>query len=155
MWFLRRTPLRRLHRMTPRWDCVGSTSNYLLRLFVVRGGVFVALNEQPCQLHAQFIFHDLRKKGGEIMITVKNIHGTGDSKGDWLEKWKAANGYRPSDSVHCCVQGCPYRATDGAHVMKDGSGKRQFIVPMCHSHNLKYDIELLVYNWANPMPVVP
>lgn len=89
------------------------------------------------------------------MITVRNIRGTSDSKGNWLERWKNENGYRPSDSVHCCVKDCPHRATDGAHVLKDGSGKHQFIVPMCHSHNLTYDVDLSVYNWAKPMPVVP
>lgn len=88
------------------------------------------------------------------MITVRNIRGTSDSQGAWLARWKEVNGKTPSESVHCCVQGCPHRATDGAHVTKSYTGMRQYIVPMCHSHNLTYDTDLSVYDWANPMPVV-
>lgn len=94
------------------------------------------------------------EKGGETMITVRNIHGTSDSHGTWLAKWKEKNGYNPSDNIHCCIHGCPHRATDGAHVIKSHTGMRQFIVPMCRSHNLTYNQDLLAYDWAKPMPVV-
>lgn len=88
------------------------------------------------------------------MIPVQCIRGTGDNNGHWLARWKEANGYSPSDTVHCCIQGCPHRAIDGAHVTKSYTGKRQFIVPMCRSHNQTYDKELMAYEWSNPMPVV-
>ena len=88
------------------------------------------------------------------MITVKNIHGTGENSGDWLKRWKMKNGYNSSSAIRCCVCGCGHTATDGAHVIVDGRGMRQFIVPMCHSHNLTYDVGLRAYDWSNPMSVV-
>ena len=89
------------------------------------------------------------------MINVQCMRGTSDStRSDaWLSLWKEANGYNPSDTVHCCVQGCPHRATDGAHVIKEYTGRRQFIVPMCHAHNTTYDVVQKVYDWTNPMAV--
>lgn len=86
-------------------------------------------------------------------MKVKNIRGTGDSSGSWLVKWKAANGYSPSDPIPCAVRGCTDRATDGAHVIKSYTGLQQFIVPMCHSHNLQYGKEFEICDWVNPIHV--
>lgn len=88
------------------------------------------------------------------MISIKNIKGTGDQDGSWLNAWRSYHGLRSNAHVDCCVKDCGETATDGAHVMVSGNGLKQFIVPMCHSHNLTYDVWFDAYNAASPMPVV-
>lgn len=86
------------------------------------------------------------------MTSVKNIRGTSDTRksqsllGEWMEYTGTTR--RP----HCAVVGCPHAATDGAHVIITESGLKQYIVPMCHSHNMTYDVELVVHGQI--MPVV-
>lgn len=85
---------------------------------------------------------------------VRNIRGTADNGGNWLDAWKEFKGINVSTSIHCGVYGCTKTATDGTHVIKTPTGLRQFIVPMCHGHNLTYDVDLHINDWATPMPVV-
>ncbi len=88
---------------------------------------------------------------------VRNIRGTSDSRRGtaWLLMWKDANGIPRSRRIACCVSGCSKQATVGAHVIKEYTGMRQFIVPMCQQHNLEYGKDLLVNAGITPMPVNP
>ena len=88
---------------------------------------------------------------------VHNIRGTSDSRCGtaWLNIWKNANGIPFSKRINCAVFGCTDTATVGAHVIKEYTGMRQYIVPMCQKHNLTYDRELLINAGIKPLPVNP
>ena len=88
---------------------------------------------------------------------VRNIRGTSDSRRNtaWLNMWKDANGIPYSKNIPCTVFGCSETATVGAHVIKEYTGMRQYIVPMCQRHNLMYDQELRINAHIKPMPVNP
>lgn len=66
-------------------------------------------------------------------IKVKNKHNTSDKIADgydsWLEFWEAETG---SSATVCARKGCG--ETDdlvGAHVIKSGSGSKEYITPLC------------------------
>ena len=86
---------------------------------------------------------------------VRNIRGTSDSRRDtaWLNMWKETNGIPYSKRINCSVFGCGETATVGAHIIKEYTGMRQYIVPMCQQHNLMYDQELRINANIKPMPV--
>ncbi len=90
-------------------------------------------------------------------MNVRNIRGTSNSNRAtaWLRLWKEANGIAPSKSIKCAVSGCTAIAEVGAHVIKDYTGMRQFIVPMCREHNLTYDGDLRINSSIAPLPVNP
>lgn len=90
-------------------------------------------------------------------MNVRNIRGTANStRGTaWLCLWKEASGIAPSKPIHCSVSGCTALAEVGAHVIKNYTGMRQFIVPMCHAHNQTYDVDLRINAGITPMPVNP
>ena len=90
-------------------------------------------------------------------MNVRNIRGTSNSSRGtaWLRLWKEANGIAPSKSIPCSVSGCTAIAEVGAHVIKDYTGMRQFIVPMCREHNFAYGVDLRINSGITPMPVNP
>ena len=74
---------------------------------------------------------------------VKNIRGTSNSRRSksWLELYRRQF---PFDNGKCAVVGCGQNATCGAHVIIDGNGRQEYILPMCQAHNLTYDTVLRV-----------
>lgn len=76
-------------------------------------------------------------------MRVKNIRGTSNSKRakSWLQIYRENF---PSDDGKCAVVNCGKRADCGAHVIIDGNGREEHILPMCQAHNLTYDKWLLV-----------
>lgn len=74
---------------------------------------------------------------------VKNINGSSDNKppkgfGNWIDAWRYFMGY---NDVDCACRGCGEKATDGAHVKKEGTEDNcWYIVPLCHKHNMKNSI---------------
>lgn len=89
-------------------------------------------------------------------MTVRNIRGTSSNNRSvaWLSMWKTFAGHSPSKRISCAIRGCTATAEAGAHVVKDYTGMRQYIVPMCREHNLQYGVDLPICEWAKPMPVV-
>ena len=94
-------------------------------------------------------------KGG-VAMTVRNIRGTSSSNRSvaWLSMWKTFAGHSPSKRIPCAIRGCTATAEVGAHVVKDYTGMRQYIVPMCREHNLQYGVDLPICKDVKPMPVV-
>ena len=78
------------------------------------------------------------------MIKVRNV-GTRPSSyrsDPMIDRWRDYNGIK--GGVRGCVYDCHAWATDGAHVTIEGRGKKQYIVPMCHKHNMQFGEEMLV-----------
>ena len=90
-------------------------------------------------------------------MTVRNIRGTSDSRRGtaWLRMWKETNGIAASTPIPCAVSRCTETATVGAHVVKQYTGMRQFIIPMCQHHNQTYGVELPINANITPLPVNP
>lgn len=56
-----------------------------------------------------------------------------DGCNTWIDFWEAKSGSkRPR---RCCIYGCLTKQTVGAHVRIVGETTKQYIVPMCPSHN--------------------
>jgi hypothetical protein len=92
-----------------------------------------------------------------VSMYVQNIRGTSDSRRGkaWLNMWKESNGIPPSKRIDCAIFGCTEAATVGAHVTKEYTGMKQYIVPMCQHHNLTYNQKLKINTGIIPMPVNP
>ena len=65
----------------------------------------------------------------------------------WLDYWGRRTG---KDAGMCHHSTCYRTATDGAHVQLVNGGSEWYIVPLCHSCNLKYGESLFVEG-----PLVP
>lgn len=85
---------------------------------------------------------------------VKCLNGTSKHpiSGGALAYWRNATGI--TSPIMCCVSGCCNTAVDGAHVIISNSGRmKQYIVPMCHAHNMDTANIHLVY--TTPIAVNP
>ena len=84
---------------------------------------------------------------------VRNINGSSDNKppegySSWIDAWSSLIG---CDNVNCACRDCEKRATDGAHVKKEGTGDNcWYIVPLCHKHNMDNGIIEVVENMLIP-----
>lgn len=94
-----------------------------------------------------------------MSIEVKNLKGTGKYKAynkgytSWKDYW-IANNNTGNKWFLCAVDGCNKTASDGAHVKKVGSVDNSwYILPMCHSHNMKED-EIFDVDESYLVPVV-
>lgn len=76
-----------------------------------------------------------------------NKEGTSDRPHS--ESWKRIyirhnNGNWPSK---CSCRWCSAEATDGAHMYcRDAENKKEYIVPLCHKHNMSNDELTLEFN---------
>lgn len=89
-----------------------------------------------------------------MVYTVKNINGTGSNASlpagyaSWIDFWEQQTG-KKADA--CKRIGCFNRQNlDGAHVQVEGHGNYWYIVPLCHSDNMKKEQQILVQG-----PLVP
>lgn len=82
-------------------------------------------------------------------MKVINVNGSQGShyRSLGITDWMARKGTSLKPS--CSVCGCNQRATDGAHVVKVGSGDRRwYMMPACHAHNMSSDELELKSDWA-------
>ena len=75
------------------------------------------------------------------MNTVKNLKGTGNltcSCGSWIKHWEK---FTSKKAKLCTATGCLSPATIGGHVIKcNSTDKDHYIIPLCHSCNMRIDI---------------
>lgn len=77
-------------------------------------------------------------------INVKNKKGTGDNTppygySSWLDFWEKKQGKK---ATKCEARYCTGRADVGGHVIKSGEGGKEYILPICYSHNNKSETEI-------------
>jgi hypothetical protein len=70
-------------------------------------------------------------------ISVKNKKGTSDQKPpvgytSWLDFWEKKKGKKATE---CEARYCNGNADLGGHVIKAGEGGKEYILPLCYSHN--------------------
>lgn len=83
-------------------------------------------------------------------IGWKNKGGTSDREapgGSWKSYWESQS--REQWPLLCCVENCRNFATDGAHMYCPSKDRREWIIPVCHFHNMQYDA---IYNLKNSTP---
>jgi hypothetical protein len=56
----------------------------------------------------------------------------------WINWWKDRRGLDENEEIECCVEGCSDIA-EGAHVIPMDKKKPVWILPLCHTHNMKPD----------------
>jgi hypothetical protein len=76
-------------------------------------------------------------------IDVKNKKGTSDKmppKGytSWLDFWEKTKGKK---ATTCEALSCTGKSEVGGHVIKVGEGGKEYILPICYSHNNKSESE--------------
>ena len=75
-------------------------------------------------------------------MRVKNINGTSDNTckcGSWLLHWIK---FSSSNRIPtCCAEASCINTKQllGAHVQKDGSDQKWYIIPLCAKHNTQKD----------------
>lgn len=72
-------------------------------------------------------------------IKVKNKKGTSDKTlpsgyTSWLDFWEKKKG---KEATICEAKGCSGGPDNGGHVIKSGEGSKEYILPICDSHNAK------------------
>ncbi len=77
-------------------------------------------------------------------IKVKNKKGTEDKRppteySSWLDFWEKKKG---KTAKVCEVKLCEESSDVGGHVIKDGEGGKEYILPICYSCNNKPDDEI-------------
>lgn len=85
-------------------------------------------------------------------IEVKNKKGTADNPPpsgykSWLEFWEKTKG---KTATKCEVLLCNGRPDVGGHVIKNGEGAKEYILPMCYSCNNKSENEIFKA-WENDL----
>lgn len=85
-------------------------------------------------------------------IEVKNKKGTADKDppsgyDSWLDFWEKKKG---SKATTCEVLACKGDPDVGGHVIKEGEGGKEYILPMCSSCNNKPDDEVFKA-WENDL----
>ncbi|MCK5134004.1 MAG: hypothetical protein KAR40_17880 [Candidatus Sabulitectum sp.] len=89
------------------------------------------------------------------MTEIRNKKGTAKPapKGysSWLEFWQNS---KPLPDGTCKVYSCSKQATDGAHVIINGLGGKEYILAMCHECNSKPEDEVMYTNDVYLVPVV-
>ncbi|MCU0359746.1 MAG: hypothetical protein MUF75_03350 [Bacteroidia bacterium] len=76
-------------------------------------------------------------------IKVKNKKGTSDKTppsgySSWLDFWEKKKGTK---ATRCEALSCSGKPDVGGHVIKDGEGGKEYILPLCFSHNNKSESE--------------
>jgi len=76
-------------------------------------------------------------------IKVKNKNGTADKNPpagytSWLDFWEKKKGKK---ATTCEALSCDRNADVGGHIIKSGEGGKEYILPICYSHNNKPDNE--------------
>ncbi|MGE0566579.1 MAG: hypothetical protein AB7O73_01405 [Bacteroidia bacterium] len=85
-------------------------------------------------------------------INVRNKKGTADKTPpdeytSWLDFWEKNKGKKATE---CEATLCYKKATVGGHVIKDGKGGKEYILPLCHFHNGQSEDE--IFNaWENDL----
>ncbi|RLD42180.1 MAG: hypothetical protein DRJ07_16140 [Bacteroidetes bacterium] len=77
-------------------------------------------------------------------IDVKNKKGTADKNSpveysSWLDFWEKKKGKKAST---CEAMRCNGKPDVGGHVIKSGEGGKEYILPLCYSHNNKPEDEV-------------
>jgi len=77
-------------------------------------------------------------------IDVKNKKGTGDKDPpagytSWLDFWEKKKGKK---ATICEAKSCSGNPDVGGHVIKSGEGSKEYILPLCYSHNNKSETEI-------------
>lgn len=70
-------------------------------------------------------------------IDVKNKKGTSSNTpppgySSWLDFWEKKKGKK---ATKCEAMSCSGNADVGGHVIKAGQGGKEYILPICYSHN--------------------
>lgn len=76
-------------------------------------------------------------------INVKNKKGTSNNNppvgfSSWLDFWETKKGKK---ATICEVKHCNGNPDVGGHVIKAGQGSKEYILPLCYSHNNKPETE--------------
>lgn len=76
-------------------------------------------------------------------IKVKNKKGTSRNPSpvgstSWLDHWEKIKGVKASS---CEALNCFGNADVGGHVIKSGEGGKEYILPICYSHNNRSETE--------------
>ncbi len=71
------------------------------------------------------------------LISVRNKEGTGDNDppstySSWIEFWEKGKKMEAEDYGEFF---CKNKAEVGGHVIKSGGGGKEYIIPICKSHN--------------------
>ena len=88
-------------------------------------------------------------------IDVKNKKGTAGNNPpsgytSWLDFWEKKKGKK---ATVCEARGCSENPDVGGHVIKAGQGGKEYILPICYSHNNKSESELY-QAWENDLVLV-
>ena len=85
-------------------------------------------------------------------MKVNNLNNTSGNKckcDSWLSHWEK---FAHRNKVFCSVHACVKMAEVGGHVQKHTSDNAWYIIPLCHSHNLK-DGELEIGDATVPLQI--
>ena len=85
-------------------------------------------------------------------IEVKNKNGTANKKSpsgysSWLDFWEKTKNKK---ATTCEALGCNGTPDVGAHVIKNGLGGKEFILPLCYSCNNQADTHIFKA-WENDL----
>ena len=85
-------------------------------------------------------------------IDVKNKKGTADNNPtagytSWLDFWEKKKGKK---ATKCEAMSCSGNPDVGGHVIKSGEGGKEYILPLCSSHNNKPEDEVFKA-WENDL----
>lgn len=85
-------------------------------------------------------------------IDVKNKKGTSGNKPpagytSWLDFWEKKKG---KSATQCEAMLCKGSADVGGHVIKSGKGGKEYILPLCSSHNNKSE-DVVFQAWENDL----
>ena len=89
-------------------------------------------------------------------IDIKNKRGTSGNNPpsgylSWLDFWEKKRGKK---ATRCEAMSCDGNADVGGHVIKAGEGGKEYILPICYSHNNKSENEIYRAWDSDLVPVV-
>jgi hypothetical protein len=88
---------------------------------------------------------------------VKHVTGSSCDKRSWIGYWKKKTPNNVKLPKTCRMKKCKRKPTDGAHVWLEGEegGKTYYILPTCHTCNMKADHHKQYYPVKANSIVVP
>jgi len=89
-------------------------------------------------------------------LDVKNKKGTSGNTppsgySSWLDFWEKKKGKK---ATICEAKSCQEKPDVGGHVIKAGQGGKEYILPICHSHNNMSESEIYSAWESDLVPVV-
>ncbi len=90
------------------------------------------------------------------IIEVKNKKGTSSKTPptgctSWLDYWEKKKGKK---ATQCEAMSCSGEPDVGGHVIKSGEGGKEYILPLCYSHNNMSESETYIAWESDLVPVI-